>query len=401
MRQRSTVPTIATYAALGVFGITMLIPFLWMVSASLKLPEDIKGLNMVPRTTVRELDRDGEWVEVEEVAHKIEVHFPDGIPDVKEGIIVTDAEKGIGKIDATDFRQTRDGGVALIGGQQFRADKRDEYVRVRILATDERLNVSPDAIRVKSWVDPKWGNYKEAWYAFEGKVDTKLLQRLLGVRLPFDLRIRTGFLMAYINSILVAVAATLGQVLTCSMAAFAFSRLRFRGRDYLFFGYLATMMIPAAVTLVPVFMLMKWLNWFDTYKVLILPAMFSAYGTFLLRQFFMTLPHELEEAAKIDGAGFFRIYWQIALPLSKPALATLATFTFIGSWRSFLWPLLVLNDPNMHTLPMALREFQTRHGTDWHLMMAASVIALIPIIIVFLFNQRFFVEGVKLSGMKG
>lgn len=138
-----------------------------------------------------------------------------------------------------------------------------------------------------------------------------------------------------------AVAGTFGQVLTSSMAAYAFARLSFPGRDKLFFGYLATMMIPGSVTMIPVFVIMKYLGWINTYQALIIPGLFSAYGTFMLRQFFMGLPAELEDAAKIDGSGYIGIWSRIILPLSKPALATLTTFTFMGFWGSYMWPLVV------------------------------------------------------------
>lgn len=205
----------------------------------------------------------------------------------------------------------------------------------------------------------------------------------------------------YLNSIIVAFFVTLGSLITSSMAAYAFARLKFPGRDKLFFGYLATMMIPGMVTMIPVFVLLKTLGWLNTYKALILPAIFTAYGTFLLRQFFMTLPTDLEDAAKIDGCSLWRIYWQIILPLSKPALATLGIFTFLGNWQSFVWPLIVTSSENMKTLPVGLSYFQDMYSTNWTLLMAASVIVLVPALIMFIFNQRFITKGIALSGMKG
>jgi len=209
------------------------------------------------------------------------------------------------------------------------------------------------------------------------------------------------FARFYFNSVFVALVVTLGQVFTSSLAAYAFARLNFPGRDKLFFAYLATMMIPGSVTMIPVYVLMRLLGWVDTYKALIIPAMFSAYGTFMLRQFFMTLPKDLEDAAKIDGCGYIGIYWKIILPLSKPALATLTTFTFMGSWGSFMWPLLVTNTMELKTLPVGLESFQSIYTTSWTLLMAGSVMAMLPIIVIFMFNQRFFVEGIKLTGIKG
>jgi multiple sugar transport system permease protein len=209
------------------------------------------------------------------------------------------------------------------------------------------------------------------------------------------------FAMFYLNSIFVSFCVTFGQVATSAMAAYAFARLNFPGRDKLFFGYLATMMIPGAVTMIPVFILLRHFGWIDTYKALILPGIFSAYGTFMLRQFFLTLPKDLEDAAKIDGCSYRRIFWHIILPLSKPALATLTTFTFMGSWMNLMWPLIVVNTHTKYTLPVGLAYFQGVHGTDWELLMAASMMMILPILVVFLFNQRFFVEGIKLTGIKG
>ena len=221
----------------------------------------------------------------------------------------------------------------------------------------------------------KWENYINAWNS-----------------VPFG--------MFFINSIIVAIAVTFGQVFNSSLAAFAFARLTFWGRDKLFLAYLGTMMVPGQVTMIPVFILLKKLNWIDTYQALILPGIFTAYGTFMLRQFFMTIPIELEEAAIIDGCSTFRVYWNIILPLSKPALATLATFVFLGSWNDFMWPLIVTNSDTMKTLPIGLALFQGIYSTDWTLLMAGATIVLIPVLIVYIFNQKFFVRGIVLSGIK-
>ncbi|MDD5613783.1 MAG: carbohydrate ABC transporter permease [Candidatus Omnitrophica bacterium] len=210
------------------------------------------------------------------------------------------------------------------------------------------------------------------------------------------------FLKFYFNSIFIALSVTLGVVLTSSLAGYAFSRLDFPGRDKIFFAYLSTMMIPGAVVIIPVFILMRYFGWIDSYKALIVPAIFTAYGTFMLRQFFMSLPKDLEDAAKIDGCGYLGIYFRIILPLSKPALATLTVFTFIGNWQSLLWPLLVTNSIDMFTVPIGLAYFQSQYYlVNWTLLMAASTMAIAPIIVVFLFAQKFFIEGIKLEGIKG
>ena len=212
------------------------------------------------------------------------------------------------------------------------------------------------------------------------------------------------FAWFYLNSLFVCIAVTLAQVATSAFAAYAFSRLKFPGREKIFFLYLATMMIPGSVTLIPVFVLMRVFGWIDTYKALIIPAAFSAYGTFMLRQFFMTIPRDLEDAAKIDGCNYWSIFCKVILPLSKTALATLTVFAALGNWVSFMWPLLVTNSIEKRTLPVGLAYFQEMYQyaqPDWGLLMAGSLVTVVPVIIIFLFSQKFFVEGIKLTGIKG
>lgn len=204
----------------------------------------------------------------------------------------------------------------------------------------------------------------------------------------------------YLNSIMVAVMVTLGQLVTCSMAAYAFARLKFWGRNVLFFIFLGTMMIPYNVTMIPSFMVLYWLGWVDSYQALIVPGLASAFGVFLLRQFFMTIPKELEEAAVIDGASKLTILRKIIVPLSKPALATLAIFTFMGVFNDFIWALIVINSENMRTVQLGLAIFRDRYLTQWDLLMAGSVTAVLPILIVFFFAQKYFIKGITLSGLK-
>ena len=205
-----------------------------------------------------------------------------------------------------------------------------------------------------------------------------------------------------LNSLFVASIAILSQLLTASMGAYAFARLRFPGRDRLFLLYLATMLIPGQVTIVPFFVLVSRMGWVDSYMGLIVPGMFSVFITFMLRQFFLSIPMELEDAAKIDGASYLRTYATIVLPLSKPALATASIFIFIGSWGSFLWPLLIIRTRELRTVPLGLAAFQLQQGhTDIPQLMAGSTMAIIPIIIVFLMLQRYYVEGIALTGVKG
>lgn len=205
----------------------------------------------------------------------------------------------------------------------------------------------------------------------------------------------------YLNSTIVSVTATLGQILISSLAAFAFARLRFRGRDTIFMLYLATLMIPFPVTLIPNFILMNRLDWYDKYQALIVPALFSVFSTFLLRQYYRGLPLELDEAARLDGASSFRVWWQIILPLSGPVLAALAIFVFQGVWNDFLWPLVVTNSEAMRTIPVGLSTFVGQYSTAWGLLMAGSVIALLPVLVIYILAQKWFVQGITLSGMGG
>ncbi|MBI3963049.1 MAG: carbohydrate ABC transporter permease [Deinococcus sp.] len=205
----------------------------------------------------------------------------------------------------------------------------------------------------------------------------------------------------FLNSAIVASCVTLLQLITCSLAAYAFARLRFPGRDLLFLVYLGTLMIPNQVTIIPNFILMRLLGWVDTYQGLIVPQAFSAFGTFLLRQFFLTIPQELEDAARIDGCSYLHILWRIILPLSKPALVALAIFTFLGQWNNFLWPLIMTYQVEMSTLTVGLRALQGQYNTAWTLLMAGSVISLLPVLVMYVFGQKYFVRGVTLTGIGG
>jgi ABC-type glycerol-3-phosphate transport system permease component len=212
------------------------------------------------------------------------------------------------------------------------------------------------------------------------------------------------FLLYFRNSTVVTLSGIIGSVLTSSMVAYAFARLKAPGKETLFIMLLATMMLPGVVTLVPVYLLFRALKWLDTYKPLIVPQYLggSAFYIFMLRQFFMTIPVELDDAAKIDGCGFFKIYWRLVLPLSKPALATVAVFNFYSNWNDFFGPLIYLNTMEKYTLPVGLTFFVNIRGTThWNLLMAASVVVLLPCLILFFVGQRYFVQGIALTGIKG
>jgi multiple sugar transport system permease protein len=204
-----------------------------------------------------------------------------------------------------------------------------------------------------------------------------------------------------INSVVVAIVSTALQVGTSAMAAYAFARLRFRGSNALFLLYLTTLMVPFQVTIVPLFVEMKYLHLVNTYPALVAPSIASAYGTFLLRQAFLSLPRELEEAAFVDGAGHWTVFTRIVLPLVKPSLATFGILSFIASWNSFLWPLVILSSQKLMTLPVGLANLQGEHTTAWNLIMAGTTISVIPIVAVYLLAQKHIVRGFVLSGVKG
>jgi len=205
-----------------------------------------------------------------------------------------------------------------------------------------------------------------------------------------------------INSIKISVLSTLGQVISCSLAAFAFARLRFKGRDVIFMLLLATMMIPSQVTLIPTYLVFRAFGWVNTHAPLIVPSWFGgAFGIFLLRQFFLTIPEELVDAAKVDGCNPFRIYWQIFMPLALPVLATMAIFSFLGSWNDLLGPLIYLRDLALMTFPVALASFSGHNVMlNLPLLMTASLISILPTVILVFSMQKYFVQGIVLSGLK-
>jgi multiple sugar transport system permease protein len=223
---------------------------------------------------------------------------------------------------------------------------------------------------------PNWGNYAKAFSL-----------------LPFG--------RFFLNTAIMAAGIVLAQLVVCSMAAYAFARLRFRGRDTAFGVYLSTMMIPQIITLIPAYLIVQSLGWVDTYWALIIPFAHSAWGTFLLRQFFQTLPRELEQAARIDGASEWVTFTRIILPLARPALATLAIFAFLSSWQAFLWPLLVTDSMQMRPVEVGIAMFQTLYARNWPCQMAGAVTVTVPLVVMFAIAQRQFLRGIALTGLKG
>ncbi|ACX63194.1 carbohydrate ABC transporter permease [Paenibacillus lautus] len=222
-----------------------------------------------------------------------------------------------------------------------------------------------------------WSNYKDSLTA-----------------LPFG--------RAYFNSFYINIIVVVSQLVTCSMAAYAFAKITFPFREPLFVLFLATMMVPGQVTIIPLYLIMKNIGWLDTHLAIIVPsALLNAFGVFLLRQFFRGIPKEMEEAAIVDGANRWTIYARIMIPLIKPALSALGIFTFLGMWNNFFNPLIFLSSTDKFTVPMMLNLYRGMYATDWTLMMAGASIALVPVLIVYIIGQKYIIEGVTLSGIKG
>lgn len=230
-----------------------------------------------------------------------------------------------------------------------------------------------------SWI-PKRGsfqNYLTTWFA----------------KIPFYIYI--------LNSLKVSVASVIGEVCTSALAGYAFAKIKFKGRNVVFALYLATLIFPNQMLLVPRFVLYRFWGLYDSLWALILPGMFTAFGTFLLRQFFMTLPDELMESAKIDGCSHFKTFYSIALPLCKPAISTLIIFSFVGSWNNYENALVFLNTKTLFTIPLGLLQFQSDDATNYGAIMASAVISLVPIFALFLSLQKYFIEGIAMTGIKG
>lgn len=208
------------------------------------------------------------------------------------------------------------------------------------------------------------------------------------------------FTRIVVNTVIVTVVATVAQVVTSAMAGYGLARFRFRGRHLLFLAYLGTMMVPFQVTIIPLFVAMRWLGWINSLQALIAPMIASAFGVFLFRQYFLQMPKDLEEAAALDGANPWQTFWRVSLPYARPAIATHAILAFMAAWNAFLWPLFVARNEQAMTLPVALAALHGRWTTDWSLVMAGSVITVVPVIAVYALAQRWIVDGTLLAGVR-
>ncbi|KAA0565750.1 carbohydrate ABC transporter permease [Bacillus sp. CH30_1T] len=208
------------------------------------------------------------------------------------------------------------------------------------------------------------------------------------------------FFKFMMNTLIITVLRTVGQLFLCSLAAYAFARIVFPGRNLLFVLALSVLMVPGQVFLLPQYMIMVKLGWLNTLQAVVVPGLFSAFGTFLLRQFFMGLPKELEEAARLDGCNHFQIYWRIMLPLAKPGLIALGIFTILWSWNELMWPMIVNSSPDAMTLAVGLSSLQGQYGTNYPILMAGSFLAVLPMLILFIILQKQFIEGIAITGGK-
>ncbi len=327
-------------------AILFCVPFAWLVVTSLKEDEDMSRFPPV-------------WVPRQQV--KVTIHGKDC------GVSILNLNGQRLKVATLEEMETGDHRVQVLEP----ASRRGEV-----------LTVPGSQLQKVRVFAPKWENY---WDALRF--------------LPPETNYGLVFLW---NTLWLSILSIIGTVLSSSLVAFAFSRLRWPGRDIWFVVLLATMMVPGAVTMLPVFVIFRALGWVDTLRPLWVPAFFgSAFNIFLLRQFFMTIPMDLEDAAKIDGCSYFGIYWRIMLPLIKPALAAVTIWTFMGAWNNFMGPLIYISSPEKMPLAYALQLFQSQHGGEPGMLMAAATMVMLPVLVLFFFTQRYFIEGVTLTGIKG
>lgn len=344
------------YEALAIGALIMLMPFYWMVVTSFKdgqtaaefppywTPTRIQTLAPEPAT--------GNMIPV----------VPQAVPrEIGQEIPVAPEE-------SVQFRRVEQGGVLQT---------------LEIPDPESIFMADPATFHTNPILNLDFRNFLRAWYRPE--------QTSRG---------EVNFLTYFAVSISTSALATTGTLITSALAAFAFARLIFWGKTVLFYLILATMMVPGQVLLIPNFLILAGLGMLDTYAALVVPWLASVFTIFLMRQFFMTIPEDLWEAARIDGAGRFRYLWQVVVPLSKPVFITAGIFDFLNNWNSLLWPLIVTSSPTKRTLMVGLQNLNDEAGTEFHILMAASCFAILPVVVVFFFLQRFFIEGIARTGLK-
>ncbi|MDX2176481.1 MAG: carbohydrate ABC transporter permease [Candidatus Sumerlaeia bacterium] len=350
------------YEALVLSSFFMVVPFYWMVSTSFK---DARTAIEFPP----------EWlpVRIDNLAPPADQLEPGSGSDLI-------------RVKSIGFRRRVEDPIRVVPQSEveFRAiEVEGATIHREVWDTTKEYLVPPDRIKEKRSWNFSIKNFLEAWYAPEEAT-----------------RGQANFTRYFFVSIVTAIAATIGTLITGAFAAFAFSRFEFVGKGIFFYIILATMMVPGQVLLIPNFLILSGLGWLDTYAALIVPWLASVFTIFLMRQFFLTIPVDLWEAARIDGASSFRYLVQIVVPLSKPVFITAGIFTFLNNWNSLLWPLIVTTRPDMRTLMVGLQAFSEDAGTNFHLLMTAATMAILPVVILFFFLQRFFIEGIARTGLK-
>lgn len=398
---------VAIHALLVTGSILFLFPFVWLVITSLKPIEQTMKMppEWVPRAYYAEVQ--GERMKVKR-ERKIEE------PSV---IVVAELPPSAGKDEPTKKRMLLPETKLREGKAEVKIRKADQTLTVRAPATVQKLVpeghwlvrekverlaqeagpplrwdcVAPEAIEER--VEPAWSNYSMA-IRYTGFYEVHFLGRKVAV--PY-------FVLYLYNTLTVAVLGMIGAVFSSALVAYGFSRIAWKGRNVCFLLTLSTMMVPFAVTMVPLYGVFRALGWIGTLKPLWVPAWFGgAFNIFLLRQFFLTIPRDLTDAARIDGCSEFGIFLRLVLPLSKPALAVVALFHFMWAWKDFMGPLIFLTEQSTYTLSLGLQFYQSQHGgSEWHYLMAASTMMILPIIILFFFTQRTFIQGISTTGLKG
>ncbi len=336
------------YLALLLFAVVFIAPFLWMISTSLKVDTQIFTTS---------------------------VHWLPTVPTSKQTVVDSN---GLAKESYVPIKSFQEGGRTVRAAVLEELEEGKSRVRLLDGPGRGQVRIVPNAqLSALRSLAPQWHNYADALQAF-----------------PF---------MRYLcNTLILCVVTMIGTVLSAALPAYGFSRLRWKGRDTLFFILVATIMLPPQVTMLPVFLIFRALGWTGTMLPLTVPAFFgSAFYIFLLRQFFLTIPQELSDAARIDGCNEAGILWRILAPIAKPALTTVALLSFTAAWMDFTGPLIYLHDERTYTLAVGLLAFLGRHSGDWNLLMAAATVITIPMLVLFFFAQRTYIQGIALTGLKG
>ena len=400
-RLRKAISYIAAYTVLIVFGVIVIFPFLVMLATSLKLPADTFSYppRLLPRAPVSvelagydkplplyEIEVDGQQREMALVENTVRVGIY-AAPDNLDATVTVPIDE-----------------VAPTGGADNQATATVDGAASPLFDVPVNGQIVPMVLinqtALGRFVDPEDTSIETLANVRLSQPVSKLTAHPENYRDVLELN---GMSRALINTALVTLLVVLGQLVTSVMGGYAFARLRFPGRDTLFVLYLGTIMIPFVVLIMPLYQLMVLIGWTDRLAALIFPWVFTAYGTFLMRQFFLTIPREIEEAALIDGASRLQILWRIFIPAATPALATLATFTFLYAWNSFFWPLVIINtgNTNNHVLTLSLNVLRGRAADSPNLVLAGAAISVIPPMILFILAQRFFIESATSSGVKG